>query len=62
MRKHHINNFCKIINHVLEFRNSKSAYSVISGIETFHMLKKNQAGKMNSKQEVVFIHSIMDVG
>jgi len=47
---------------MLGFKSFKSACSVISGIETFHMLKKNQAGKMSPKQEMEFIHQIMNVG
>lgn len=52
----------KIINPMLGFKNFKSACSVISGIETFHMLKKKQAGLMNSIQQVEFIHKLMNVG
>jgi len=52
----------KIINPMLGFKNFKSACSVISGIEIFHMLKKNQAGKLTPLQEVEYIHSIMHVG
>ena len=44
---------------VIGFKNFKSACSVISGIEIFQMLKKNQAGKLTPLQEVEYIHSIM---
>ena len=52
----------KITNPMLGFKNFRSACSVISGIETFHMLKKNQAGLMTPIQEVEFIHKLMNVG
>jgi transposase-like protein len=46
---------------ISENRDKKSACSVISEIETLHMLRKNQAGKMTSLQEVRFIFKIMNV-
>jgi transposase, IS6 family len=52
----------KIVNPMPGFKNFKSACSVISGIEIFHMLKKGQVGKMSPIQEVEFIHQIMNVG
>jgi transposase-like protein len=52
----------KITNPTLGFKNFKSACSVISGIETFHILKKKQAGMMTPMQEVEFIHKLMNVG
>ena len=51
----------KITNPMLGFKNFKSACSVISGIETFHMLRKNQVGMMTPIQEVGFIHQIMNL-
>jgi transposase, IS6 family len=52
----------KIVKPMLGFKNFKSACSVISGIETFHMLKKKQAGLMTPIQQVEFIHKLMNVG
>ena len=52
----------KITNPMLGFKNFKSACYVISGIETFHMLRKNQVGMMTPIQEVEFIHQNMNVG
>ena len=52
----------KIVKPMLGFRNFKSAGSVISGIETLHMLKKKQAGLMTPIQQVEFIHKLMNAG
>ena len=52
----------KIVKPMLGFKNFKSACSVISGIETFHMLRKKQAGKMDPIQQVEFINKLMNVG
>ena len=52
----------KIIRPMLGFKNFKSACSVISGIEIFHMLKKSQAGRMDPLQQVEFIYKLMNVG
>jgi len=46
---------------MLGFKNFKSACSTISGIETMHMLHKNQAGIMNPTEEMEFIHQIMNI-
>ena len=46
---------------MLGFKNFKSAYSTISGIEAMHMLHKNQAGIMNPTEEMEFIHQIMNI-
>jgi len=40
----------------------KSACSTIPGIETMHMLQKNQAGRMTPFEQMEFIHRIMNVG
>ena len=49
------------VNPMLGFKNFKSACSPISGIETMHMLHKNQAGIMNPTEEMEFIHQIMNI-
>jgi transposase, IS6 family len=50
-----------MVKPMLGFKNFKSACSVISGIEVFHMLKKGQCGKLTPVQEIEFINSIMNV-
>lgn len=52
----------KIVNPMLGFKNFKSTCSVISGIVTFHMLKKDQTGIMNPVQQMEFIHKLMNDG
>ncbi len=55
--------FCiiRIVNPMPGFKNFKSACSVISGIETFYMLKKGKVCIKNPIQKVQFINAIMNL-
>ena len=47
---------------MLGFKSFKTACSTIAGIETMHMLHKNQAGVMTPIEEMEFIHRVMNIG
>lgn len=51
-----------IVKPMLGFKSFKSACSTISGIETMHMLRKNQVGLMTPLEEVEFINNLMNIG
>ncbi|AHF06977.1 transposase [Desulfitobacterium metallireducens DSM 15288] len=51
----------RIVKPMLGFKSFKSACSTISGIETMHMIRKNQAGRMTPFEEMEFIQRIMNV-
>lgn len=46
---------------MLGFKNFKSACAIISGIETFHMIHKGQAGTSNVTDEVALINQLFGV-